>query len=61
MDGDQVNLGSAANNDEHETFARQIRAFAQQGDLLLAIAWITKSFVRLATRGWAKVIASCRG
>ncbi|GGE91759.1 MULTISPECIES: SIS domain-containing protein [Pseudoalteromonas] len=35
---EQVNLGAIANNDEHETFARQIRAFAQQGDLLLAIA-----------------------
>ncbi len=34
---EQVNLGSTI-NDEQETFARQIRAFAQQGDLLLAIA-----------------------
>lgn len=35
---EQVNLGSTNQTDEHETFARQIRAFAQQGDLLLAIA-----------------------
>ena len=35
---EQVNLGPNNNIDDHETFARQIRAFAQQGDLLLAIA-----------------------
>lgn len=35
---EQVNLGQSNYNDEHEAFARQIRAFAQEGDLLLAIA-----------------------
>ncbi|MCF7517478.1 MULTISPECIES: SIS domain-containing protein [Pseudoalteromonas] len=35
---EQVNLGQSNHNDEHEAFARQIRAFAQEGDLLLAIA-----------------------
>lgn len=35
---EQVNLGQSNHNYEHEAFARQIRAFAQEGDLLLAIA-----------------------
>ncbi|WP_404342489.1 SIS domain-containing protein [Pseudoalteromonas mariniglutinosa] len=35
---EQINLGQANQQDEHDAFARQIRAFAQQGDLLFALA-----------------------
>ena len=35
---EQINLSQQSQSDEHDTFARQIRAFAQQGDLLLVLA-----------------------
>jgi len=35
---EQINLSQQSQTDEHDTFARQIRAFAQHGDLLLVLA-----------------------
>ena len=35
---EQFNLGQNNQSEDHETFARQIRAFAHQGDLLLVLA-----------------------
>jgi DnaA initiator-associating protein len=35
---EHINLGQSTQSDDQETFARQIRAFAQQGDLLLVLA-----------------------
>ncbi|KTF15192.1 SIS domain-containing protein [Pseudoalteromonas sp. H105] len=35
---EHINLGQNNQSEDHETFARQIRAFAQQGDLLLVLA-----------------------
>ena len=35
---ENVNLGQSTQVDDHDTFARQVRAFAQQGDLLLVLA-----------------------
>ncbi|WP_350670939.1 SIS domain-containing protein, partial [Pseudoalteromonas sp. CAL494-MNA-CIBAN-0108] len=35
---ESINLGQSTQVDDYDTFARQVRAFAQQGDLLLALA-----------------------
>ena len=35
---ENINLGQNNHSDDHDTFARQVRAFAQQGDLLLVLA-----------------------
>jgi len=35
---EQINLSQQSQTDEQDTFARQIRAFAQHGDLLLVLA-----------------------